>query len=601
MSDSYARFESELTRLTREEVFASPALREEYRRRHHCRRWPTIVKRLWFVALIPTAVVIMPLSIFFPAFGLLAPDFIETPQPTRHFDSAAVLAAQSLMISAVGCFVLSLRPGELFCLPGHLNETAFFPVRDRWALNQALWGAVVTFGYFVYMLVLLYGALAWRDALTWTQIAGVGALAALQLWHLLSLSIIFAHWIPTRPAVMAVGLALALILFLSAGYPTALAAVSPQHEHAAALVVMLTPTGWINGALYYGIIQGNAAGWLFLAPVSITSAYAARWLRRGYAIREFRVSSQGDLTPVFEFGLPNARSSDEKLSTLGSEAPGGEREPEQVLEKRLLESPVLAPPDWRSLLFLERWIGELLTDRERTVLEQFYNGPPRWTAASLTFAGVWAVFLIIVVGVSSPEREWADFEPSVVLLLFPLLLGAMELCLYCIGRNNEVRTTPPLHPIFPIGLHETIAALKKSLALRAIFYLPFLCVMAVAETWWRPSGRLCALAIVLVVTVQAATAYLVVARMGFSMLNRYRFHWRRCVALTAIALAGTLSLPLLLMVHPVVSPALALLVLLLAYIGCRQFDRLYLDTEFDFEMPHPMAPIRPNQPRIRGW
>ena len=88
--------------------------------------------------------------------------------------------------------------------------------------------------------------------------------------------------------------------------------------------------------------------------------------------------------------------------------------------------------------------------------------------------------------------------------------------------------------------------------------------------------------------------------MTFSGLNRYRFHWRRLLALIVIALLGFFSLPML-SLHPVISPASAGLVLLFAFIACRQFDRLYLETEFDFEVPNPMTPIRPNQPRLRGW
>jgi hypothetical protein len=379
-----------------------------------------------------------------------------------------------------------------------------------------------------------------------------------------------------------IGIVSGFAVFIGSFYAIPLAVAAPQHQHGVALAVMMTPGGWINGALYYGVIQGNAVGWLFLAPVAITSVYNVWWLRRGYAIREFQVWPQGVLTPVFEFGIPNPRWEEEVLPAIVSDTPAPEREPEEAIEKRLLQSPALAPPDWGKRWFMERWIGAFLTPRERTLLEQLYGGPPRWTATCLMFAAAALVLIALVSGAFTSGDGTTEYHPSVAIMYLLLAIG------FCtIPRYLDTRPMPPLHPIFPVGLQETLAAIKKSLALRAIIYVPLLFAVAFAEMRGWPNGWRHASIMTLILALLFVAWYLITARASFCALNRRRYHWRRWTALAAMGLAGFISFPLTFVFHPITTPLLGLLAILLIVVACRQFDRVYLDTEFDFEMANP--------------
>jgi hypothetical protein len=347
-------------------------------------------------------------------------------------------------------------------------------------------------------------------------------------------------------------------------------------------------------------MQGNAAGYLFLAPVAVTSVYTVWWLRRGYAIREIRVSSQGELTPEFEYGIANLPQADEAAHEPDASPMAVPPESEESLEKRLLRIPALAPPDWSRGGFIERWIGGLLSERERTVLEQFYGGSPRFTRAWLAtvLLAVCFAMLAFVYDRCAPPEEKRLCLTAIVLILAVAPVEAVA----CGARNHasQLLSVPACHPIFPLGLKETLSAIYKTLGLRAIFYLPIFGAVAAGELWdWRHRWLYAGL-MALACAMQVALWYPLLARGRFGALSRSRFRWRRCLAMGLICVAALPNFPMLLVMHPVfllVSLGWAPIALAAAYFACRQFDFLYFHTELDFAAPNALLPRNRNRQR----
>jgi hypothetical protein len=252
---------------------------------------------------------ILPFFLFFPVTLTVGLELVgATDRRTVTLPTDLVLAPQSVVMAVVVC-VLAASTRYLICSQRELAVVPFFPISDRqWLLRSApVWLMIAA--YFIYAWGFAVWMIGSREKIDPLQIAGMAALAVLQGLHLVALAIVLAHWLPaiasTRvSAYVFAFLATILVVMLVFAVPTVL---PPQYHKIEAFAGLAFPTGWISGAMAYGVIEGKAAGWLFLAPAVIAWIYAAWWVRRGFAIREFRISSNGELSPVFESGLLNRR------------------------------------------------------------------------------------------------------------------------------------------------------------------------------------------------------------------------------------------------------------------------------------------------------
>lgn len=597
-------FEAEVARRARELVAASPAMLAEYKRLHTWNVWHSVGRYVVASFLAAIGLLMAPVSFFFPAFIPLVARFSGTSPAGAPLATSLALGAQSLVIAALASMAFTMHAGRMFCSPTHLAALAHFPVSDRQLLKRALWEWRWYLAYYLYVLVLLYAPLAWREGLNWSQACGLGLLLVLQCWHLISLAVILAHRIRRQVSVILFGLSLAFGFYFGSMLLCLLIAAPAEQQHWGALPALLLPTGWINGAIYYGVIRGSLAGWLFLLPVAVTSAYAAWWLRRGYAIREVRVSPLGTVTPVFEYGFPNTPGAEDEPIAADEDSPSPAStasvpESQQLIEKRLQSSPALAPPDWSRRGLIERWIGALLTERERTLLEQFYHGPPLWTTTWVTCTVLTVAFalLFLLFGRSIPSGGLLPFAN--VVLFVTVALG--ESLPYVRRLDSRGSGTPSLHPAFPVGLSEMLSALTKSLWLRAISYVPLLGMWAIALEWRRIDGWACATAVVAAALLQMGVVHLIAARSRFAALGGRRMHWRRWFALGLLTITFSLFLPLLFYIHWAVTLGLAVLTLLFAWLACRQFDLLYTRTEFDFSLANPLALQHRKQKSLDDW
>jgi hypothetical protein len=455
-------------------------------------------------------------------------------------------------------------------------------------LKRTLAGWSSSLIYYIYLWGVAGAYLGWRAGIGGWQIAAMVALVALQAWHLAALTIVLARLLPPTK----IGRSGELVVYcmtglvgLGVGYALLLCVTPAHHSHDLALVGLALPTGWISAAMHYGVILDSAAGRLFLAPAAVVWTYALGWLRRGFAIREFHIFSTGEIWPIFEYGLPNFR---EKKKKLRKARASDSLQPRATTEKQVLNSDALTPTDWRRGWFIERWIGHRLTAREKTLIEQFYEGRPRWTLAWVIVA-IFSILLampLILDPVHSSEAGLSIFSR----ILLGIAIVADLVTYVCVRNRLQPVHAAALHPILPIGMGETVAALRKSFYFRMIFVAPLFALIVFAAGWSRPDRWTYLVSELLVLTIQAAACLAVVARARFGQLSHSpRFHWRRLCALVALSLAISLSLPLMFYVHWAISLPVAAIMLGCTSYACRQFDGLYVGSEFDFHTPNSLA------------
>jgi hypothetical protein len=221
---------------------------------------------------------------------------------------------------------------------------------------------------------------------------------------------------------------------------------------------LLAPTGWVDAVVWHGVVKGQAWGWLFLLPCAALSALAL-WCRpRLVSLREIRISSQGQLTPVFaddpdpEYSEGAAAiAAPVRNSALPSSPPD-----RQAAIKRLLDGPPLGKCDWSRGWPLERMLGRLLTERERILLS--ISGPgPSWTLTYLLALGFSVAWIVLIAAVWAQLSEPEPATKLFALLTMPLVFAAMP-CHVAGGRSQ--------HPIFPCGFRETSMAMLKAMVLR---------------------------------------------------------------------------------------------------------------------------------------
>jgi len=585
-------FESTLAHLVRDEVRSSPEMLADYQRRHawkFLRIAKVVAKIVGAPLLLLTALTLMPASFFISTTAFLAYELNLTEEP-MELRIDVVLASQSLVIGAVIAVSTGLYGSSLFCFRRDVAVLSYFPVFDRTMFNRTLPSWLLHLAYLVYVLMLAYVGIALRVGLNWFQLAGLGLLSGLQAWHCLSLSAIFVHQLRSTWADKVICTILA-VLFMLLSVLMVLPPFLDRESLWVAIGTMLTPTGWINGAIYYGIVKEKVVGWLYLVPVALTSVYSAWLLQRGFKIHEVLFAPTGEVTPVFEYGLANEEIEKEPTA----ESKQGSLDCDPAIAKKLLNSDALAPTDWSRRWFIERWIGSWLSDRERIALEQFYLKPPRWTFVWLaTACSVPAVSTLIFVG-----NEARNSGKGGAVITFATLVAAFfgEMMFHLSdGHTHKARGMPRTHPLFPIGLHETLDALTKSLLLRAVYWLPLLLAAAIADAWNVGGGVIFVAAAILFVVVQILTWYPVFARMVFLSggapahfsITRYIVH----IVLIVVILLNV-SLPFYF------DWRLSLVIVMLMIGGsrllCDLFDRAYLRTEFDFNVPDSLMPITKNR------
>lgn len=134
------------------------------------------------------------------------------------------------------------------------------------------------------------------------QWMALGALFAIQLAFIPSLAVV---WLGIWRGPW--GLVLAWqILWLLFAAPAGLSMPSDSPWIASLLAAL--PTGWVLGAAWWGVVEGQGVAWSFLLPIGAVIAIAVRWLARGLKVDEIEPGAARSVASItYRFGWARNR------------------------------------------------------------------------------------------------------------------------------------------------------------------------------------------------------------------------------------------------------------------------------------------------------
>lgn len=568
------RFLTEATRRVRAEVFASPKLAAEYRERH---RWDggRAVGRIGrSIGACLSGAVLLPLSLSFPfVFALLPELFSKTPP--RSLSMEALFACQTFTMSVVVTLVTGLTILFPQPPPDSLRVALQLPVSDRALSAMIVRDRMCLSLIFFYFVGAGYLGVAWRERLPVDRFAMLILLAAAASWNLFSLCVLIGSCL--RPSNVK-GLT-ATLLAMAFYMPAMLVVHSSEAYPWLISTSMALPTSWVNGFVHWTLLCDEPFAWFFLVPVLATSVYGVWWSAQGVGVGEVHLSPLGQVRPVFTYCVANpvdVRKAGQ-ASTNAEETPSA-----QTTAERVRNSELLRPPNWREGGWIERRLANRFSERERTLLEQFYGGRPPWTLSWLLLA--LCPVVLAMIGLEDRRQDLPTcYSPiwafAVTMLEFELVRR----------RNEGPAGFSSFHGVFPIGLAETLAAVKKSFVLRIPYQLPLLVLAAIADAGTRPNSAIMAAVLCIAMVGLAATWIPLIVRMRFfppspSADFRPGVRWRRIMDLTLLGVVVFASLCSIFYVHWTATLACVLI----AFVASRRLAPVLdamLQSEVDFKVP----------------
>lgn len=325
--------------------------------------------------------------------------------------------------------------------------------------------------------VLFYATFALRRGLPGASALGTVALGSLELGCVLALAALFAGLLPRRLAMIGF---LGVIVAASTGLAALvmdllnLAAPIPWPGLAQAAKLLL-PTGWVNAAVQYGLVEGETAAWLMLVPVGLlllSMPAALERLRSAYHVRELRLVDRETAEAVFEDeSLWRGWFRQRVLGESGRpaavpESHQGEAFDAEAARQRVLSREFLDGWNWQEQGFVERTAASLLTRRQRDIVEFLLAKPPEWTRV-LTVVVLAGLFPVLAI-------EFLLAPPA----LFSCVLSAMLVlggALVVTSRTTWTSADRMCSPAFahvPIGYGEIMRAVMIAGTVRALMLLP---------------------------------------------------------------------------------------------------------------------------------
>jgi hypothetical protein len=229
----------------------------------------------------------------------------------------------------------------------------------------------------------------------------------------------------------------------------------------------LLPTGWIISLFQLLLPKANWTQLFFLIPAaflvwSLKDSFVR--LRRDYEFREITVPESPDIIPGCEEEDAHASGADSAQRHLGV------TEIEQVVQTRQF----LATPLWQKRGWLERWLWNWLTPRERTLAEFAFDD-------GLSMSRAWKKilhnFLIavgagFVIGFASPIlKVWIIgfglFVTVCQVLAQVFATGRAFTTVFCSGVNI------PLYAAYAVGYRELSRLFFKCSAVQLPLLIPF--------------------------------------------------------------------------------------------------------------------------------
>jgi hypothetical protein len=147
------------------------------------------------------------------------------------------------------------------------------------------------------------------------------------------------------------------------------------------------------------------------------------------------------------------------------------RDPAET-QKAIADRSFLRPAEWNGLGLMERWIGQLLTPRQRLIAEFMLARNPQWTAGLRAFV----IFLGLTLAVLFLIGRLNTFGPWLVCVSF--LLRALNIASAWRGFGLPRGSGPqsPHYALYPLGFRELMMTVMKINLARFVVMLPFLAI-----------------------------------------------------------------------------------------------------------------------------
>ncbi len=596
-----SHLESETRRLLRAEIHRSPAILEEYRRRH---RWDWVWRLgvcLGTPAIIFAALFMMPLSFTVPLQLPLVDLFLDlTNSPLNRLtpEIGPLFAGQAMLIAAIASAAL-MNGWACFCQQKDLMAATYWPVSDEELNRRSHWNWLSGLVYLAYVLAMLAVSIAIAAHLTPWQLAALILSIPLNAWHLMALVILWCSAIRTSRQqnaywVFAGLFAIPLIWFAG------MASIIPWTPlQGMSELMLMVPTGWVNGILCHLFFEPHPLVIGYIAATGATWIYAANWLRKGFRIREILIGADGKVTPVFESGIPTPLEA-------GCQSPEPIHNVGPVTDATEVASPLALTPEsilakircqlwhsWDRCGWMEGLISRWMTKRQRTLVEYVYRGHPRWSFAwlistGITLAGVaiaWAGFEIAALCGNHPDKPTSVIAIGFMLWLLMILYVDMLVHLRWYQAKQQQPTYIGLHPVYPLGLEELIAMQQKIILGRLPFWLPQLLAIASLDWLFAPNLISCSFLWAVEFAILFGLFADTFGWLLFCTSVPLSLNWRRAAGLVAFTALVILWVSAALLVFVplsyVVAPAF--LILLLCRLGIRRYACWIYREALDFE------------------
>jgi hypothetical protein len=323
----------------RAEVFASPALREEYRLARAAAKGrpsmpPWVYRFLFMGFLVMLAVISKLITVEYVVAVILLWTLGTMFYQASHFYTA--------LYDDNGLIVFDYLP---------ISDRDIFRVQWKRFLHASWWPL---FDFAVAYSVLLFNA-----GVGWSAVTGGLAFGAVQWVFVLAMAVcLVAFARPNHFSSLALPFQVAALVLLSAGYN-----LSSVCVWLGGLAWCVPPLGWILQSL--GVSDSSGAlhrllPGLMSAVVLALSPIAFQRVRQAFLSSEPRHSSDGRSPELLEFGERLAKSPDDARA---------------AIQRRQF----LAGLDWQNAGLLERLFSRLLSARERAVAEFMLAANPGWT------------------------------------------------------------------------------------------------------------------------------------------------------------------------------------------------------------------------------
>jgi len=453
--------EKAIRSLARDELRSSPALLGEFNRRRRGR----LVDRFATMAVWSCGI-----GVF--VFALLVASFApkESPFPGEQNGAEWLLVAVALVGSGYSLFAAGgsgTDPGTLTSLA--LHAALHYPVRDRelMARSARFWAV----GVFVFTAAGVWfvssECITSNRPLAWGYQAAVGT--SLLQTALATALFLYLNGLPEEHPLRG---ALGLLGFLVFAAGTVMVIVAARRgdmpDWLTCATFLFCPLGWAHGVLYWGVIRGQPAAYLLLAPAVATLGVLVLWIRR--EDRSDDVFFEPDVLAKMALGSADDGPKRRRQTVVGLAQQPCDRMPAaratrrrkrgstEAIERGLLEGGWLRG-EWVPAGPVDQIALVVLTPRERLLVECLHRG-----RSVLTWQWVVMLVLLVLGGHSylfgPPGEGSARSIPAAISLWW----GVVALL--------SLPAMSGYHVLFPVGFHEVSRTILKVGLMKCLCWLP---------------------------------------------------------------------------------------------------------------------------------